>query len=563
MLTDISIRNFAIIESTTLSFYRGESVVTGETGSGKSLFVDALSFLAGSKLDRRASRFEDEDTLVEAVFSIPKNTESLQQVLDKYGLSIEDGQIIISRSYDQKTTKTRVNSRIVSQSVLRELMAELINIHSQNSQSLLSNKNNYIKFLDQFVGEELNSLKSALLHVITDLRAIRKEKEKFDLSPEELERQLDLLDYQIKEIDKANLIDIDEDALNEEYKQLTSSKDRIEAINRIIASFAGEYSVRSAISSIARELDSLTRRDEGLKDINDSSWQLEADSENLEHMLESYRDRIVIDPIRIEEIDEIFSVLQRLKRKYGDSIEEILHYQDQCQLELEELSAIDERRDYLDQKENLLRKEAQNIAGQISEKRREGGKRLEERIKDELKQMAIQKIDFKVQVLSDQPIATNGQDDVDFLISTNVGQPMHSVSEVASGGEMSRFMLAFNIVIAEVQEIPTLVFDEIDTGISGRTAQVVGEKLQRLGNKHQLIVISHLPQIAALANNHYLIEKKVRDGETYSVMSLLDRDERIEEQSRLIGGTNITNLTRNSAEEMLEQASLLQKERDS
>lgn len=563
MLTEISIRNFAIIESTNLSFYSGESVVTGETGSGKSLFVDALSFLSGAKLDRRTSRFEDKATLVEAAFTLEKNTESLQQVLDKYGLSLEEDQLIVSRSYDQKTTKTRVNAHIVSQSVLKEIMAELIDIHSQNAQSILTNKNNYIKFLDQFVGEEMAGLKAELGQVLGNLRSVRQEKAKFDLTPEELERQLDLLNYQIKEIEKANLGDIDEDALNTEYKMLTSSKDRIEAINKIISSFSGEYSVRSAIQSMARELDNLTRRDEDLKEINDVSWQLEADSERLEYQLESYRDRIVVDPIRIEEIDEQFVVIQRLKRKYGDSIEEILNYQAQCEEELRLLSAIDVKREELDKKEQALLGQAQRISDAITTKRNEGGEKLELRIKDELKQMAIQKIDFKVQVLSDLPITTSGQDDVDFLISTNVGQSMHSVSEVASGGEMSRFMLAFKIVIAEVQEIPTLVFDEIDTGISGRTAQVVGEKLQRLGRKHQVIVISHLPQIAALANHHYLIEKKVKDGETYSEMSLLDRDERIEEQSRLIGGANITDLTRNSAEEMLVQADLLQKEKDS
>lgn len=563
MLTEISIRNFAIIESTNLSFYSGESVVTGETGSGKSLFVDALSFLSGAKLDRRTSRFEDKATLVEAAFTLEKNTESLQQVLDKYGLSLEEDQLIVSRSYDQKKTKTRVNAHIVSQSVLKEIMAELIDIHSQNAQSILTNKNNYIKFLDQFVGEEMAGLKAELGQVLGNLRSVRQEKAKFDLTPEELERQLDLLNYQIKEIEKANLGDIDEDALNTEYKMLTSSKDRIEAINKIISSFSGEYSVRSAIQSMARELDNLTRRDEDLKEINDASWQLEADSERLEYQLESYRDRIVVDPIRIEEIDEQFVVIQRLKRKYGDSIEEILNYQAQCEEELRLLSAIDVKREELDKKEQALLGQAQRISDAITTKRNEGGEKLELRIKDELKQMAIQKIDFKVQVLSDLPITTSGQDDVDFLISTNVGQSMHSVSEVASGGEMSRFMLAFKIVIAEVQEIPTLVFDEIDTGISGRTAQVVGEKLQRLGRKHQVIVISHLPQIAALANHHYLIEKKVKDGETYSEMSLLDRDERIEEQSRLIGGANITDLTRNSAEEMLVQADLLQKEKDS
>lgn len=555
MLLDIHIQNFAILDSIQLRFQEGESVITGETGSGKSLFVDAISFLSGGKVDRNVIRFPDQPCLVEASFYLEDYPDALKEILKDQGIEIEDDHLlVISREMDVKTTKTRINSRIVAQSLLKEIAPFLIDIHSQNAQSILANQANYIVFLDLFIGSEIQEEKKGLRKELDQVKALKKKKEDFNLSPEELARQIDLLEYQIKEIEDASLEEIDEDALNQEYKELTSSKDRMEAVQSILLALQGDYSIRQGMENIAKELEHLSKIDANLAELKDFSWQIQAEIESLEDSLDQYGNRIIINPQRIEEIDEIFLSVQKLKRKYGDSLEEILAYKEQCQEELTELDHIEENRKSLKKEMEELRSKIFDRVGRITELRKKGARALENRIKNELEEMAIKKLSFSISIKEADKISIMGKDEVDFLISTNIGEPMRSVSEVASGGEMSRFMLAFKIVMAEIEGIPTLIFDEIDTGISGRTAQVVGEKIQRLGRKHQVLVVTHLPQIAAMADHHYLVKKVIHDELTFSQISILNKEERIDEQARLIGGTNITNLTKDNAEEMLMQA---------
>lgn len=555
MLLDIHIQNFAILDSIQLRFQEGESVITGETGSGKSLFVDAISFLSGGKVDRNVIRFPDQPCLVEASFYLEDYPDALKEILKDQGIEIEDDHLlVISREMDVKTTKTRINSRIVAQSLLKEIAPFLIDIHSQNAQSILANQANYIVFLDLFIGSEIQEEKKGLRKELDQVKALKKKKEDFNLSPEELARQIDLLEYQIKEIEDASLEEIDEDALNQEYKELTSSKDRMEAVQSILLALQGDYSIRQGMENIAKELEHLSKIDANLAELKDFSWQIQAEIESLEDSLDQYGNRIIINPQRIEEIDEIFLSVQKLKRKYGDTLEEILAYKEQCQEELTELDHIEENRKSLKKEMEELRSKIFDRVGRITELRKKGARALENRIKNELEEMAIKKLSFSISIKEADKISIMGKDEVDFLISTNIGEPMRSVSEVASGGEMSRFMLAFKIVMAEIEGIPTLIFDEIDTGISGRTAQVVGEKIQRLGRKHQVLVVTHLPQIAAMADHHYLVKKVIHDELTFSQISILNKEERIDEQARLIGGTNITNLTKDNAEEMLMQA---------
>ena len=560
MLVDISIQNFALIESWQLSFQDGESVITGETGSGKSLFVDALDFLSGQKFDRNLRRDRSKPTLVEASFLVDTNAESINRILDGYGIEAED-LVIISREADDRSTKTRINSRIVSQQALRELTPLLLDIHSQNAQTILADSGNYIHFLDRYIGPAIEAEKDHLSDLLKKLRDLEEEKKKLNLSPEEIARRTDLLEYQIHEIEEAGLDQIDEEALNREYKQLSNAKDRLDAINGLLEVFHGDYSLRYGMESVAKELDSLSRMDKELTESKDLSWQIEAELETLEENLESYRDRILVDPVRIEEIDEIFLMLQKLKRKYGQNGPEILAYLDRCRFELDDLQMIDRKREGLVKQEAGLQEELADCADRCSSLRKKGAEALQDRIIDELRQMAIRKLSFSISLTEKREIDSLGRDRVDFLISTNEGEEMKSVDQVASGGEMSRFMLAFKIVIADIQQIPTIIFDEIDTGISGRTAQVVGEKLLDLSRSHQILVITHLPQIAALAHYNYRIIKMVTEGRTLSTIDLLDRKERIEEQARLIGGMNITAVTKQSAEEMLDQAANLQKAR--
>lgn len=560
MLIHLRIRNFALIEQWQVDFETGESVMTGETGSGKSIFVDAVSFLTGSRMDRKIQRNPDVPTLVEAAFHVD---ESCAGQWAELGIESEDGLLVVSRQMNEKGTQARINQRIVTQSTLKRVMESLVDIHSQNAQSLLSDRKNYRRLLDEYVGENALTLKKRLHEQLKQLQNFDRRLTNFDLSPEERQREMDLLRYQISEIQDANLPGTDETALNAEYRLLSSALERKNTLQRLTARLSGgREPLKYALQSMAQELDELVEQDSALADMRDLCWQMQVEAESLQDDLVHYTEEIQIDPQRIEELDLIFQSLFRLKRKYGDSIEHILRFQVQCETRLSELSDAERyRKELLISRERCL-SELQVTADALSAARCSAAKQLESRIRQELSEMAIRRLSFEIAVCEEPQIGTHGKDSVDFRISTNPGEPMQSVSEVASGGEMSRFMLALKIVLAQTWNIDTLLFDEIDTGISGRTAQVVGEKLVRLARSRQMIVITHLPQIAALADHHFLIQKRVEKGITRSAVTLLSDAQRIEEQARLIGGVQITDRTRESAREMLEQAKELLQSKD-
>ncbi len=529
--------------------------MTGETGSGKSIFVDAVSFLTGSRMDRKIQRNPDMPTLVEAAFDVD---ESCAGQWEELGVESEDGLLVVSRQMNEKGTQARINQRIVTQSTLKRVMESLIDIHSQNAQSLLSDRKNYRALLDEYVGESASALQQTLREQLNQLRDCDRRLAEFDLSPEERQREMDLLRYQIAEIEDANLPGTDEAALNAEYRLLSGALDRKNALQRLTARLSGgREPMKYALQSMAQELDEFVEQDASLSDIRDLCWQMQVEAESLQDDLERYTEEIRIDPQRMEELDLIFQALLRLKRKYGDSIERILQFQAQCEARLSELNHAQHHREELMALRERCLSELQSTADTLTAERRAAAKQLEARIRQELSEMAIRRLSFEIAVSDEPQIGASGKDAVDFRISTNPGEPMQSVSEVASGGEMSRFMLALKIVLAQAWNIDTLLFDEIDTGISGRTAQVVGEKLARLARSRQIIVITHLPQIAALADHHFLIQKSVVEGSTRSAVIPLSDTQRIEEQARLIGGVQITELTRESAREMLEQAKAL------
>ncbi len=554
MLASLRLENFAILESWSLDFEAGETVITGETGSGKSLFVDALQFLLGARADRSLQR-EGLPMLVEGIFVLEEEDREILECLDRYELPRDENRIIILREFTQKSSKIRLNGQAVTLAQLKEIAGRLMDIHSQNAQSLLGNRKNYLPLLDLQIGDPAEVKKEALQKGLRQWRVLREQLESLDLSPEEAAREQDLLRYQIREIDQADLANLEEDALNREYKDLSSSVERLEQASAIYSALAGEGDpLKYRIQAIARELDQLAQKDQELKPASELCWQMQAEAESLQDDLERYRDNVRIDPQRLKEIDQIFRLLQNLRRKYGTDIEEILAFRDRAHARWEELRQLDQNRSEIKASQKKLENELYREAEELTQLRRKAARGLERRMTEELEEMAIPHVEFRVQFTKRNEVKENGQDDVDFMISTNPGEPMQSVSQVASGGEMSRFMLALKILVAEIQRIPSLVFDEIDTGISGRTAQVVAEKMHRLTNDRQILVITHLPQIAALADQHIVVQKEASENRTLSRAHILTEEERVEEQARLIGGVHITEATRSGARDMLRQA---------
>lgn len=555
MLDQLRIKNFALIQNWILDIEDGETVVTGETGSGKSLFVSAIQYLLGGTIDRETRRTPDQDLVVEGLFRMDHITEDFRDFLQSNDIPLdEERTFLVRRTMDKRGNRQQINDRGITRNLLRSFSSFLLDIHAQNAQSLLKSKDRYLPLLDSYLGDQAEAIKSQLSLLLKKRKVYLSKLEDLNLAPDELAREKDLLAYQINEIRQAKLEDINEDALNREYRTLASAEERAKLSGQALSGLRSDgQSLRWGLQSLAQILEDLYRKDPDCQSLKDLAWQMEAEAESLEDQIETYRDNILLDGRRMAEIDEIFQTLQSLRKKYGQSFEDILAYLNQAERKKKELDSIESYRASIFKKMKDLDEEIRNQALKLSQLRRESANRLEDRIRNELQEMAIKKVEFLID-FQQKPIGPDGQDEVDFMISTNPGQAPESLSRVASGGEMSRFMLAFKIVVAQIQNTPTLIFDEIDTGISGRTAQVVAEKIGRLGEDRQVLVITHLPQIAALADHHLKIDKKVENSFTYSCIQNLNFMERVEEQARLIGGAHVTKTTRKSAEEMLNQA---------
>lgn len=555
MLDQLRIKNFALIQNWILDIEDGETVVTGETGSGKSLFVSAIQYLLGGTIDRETRRTPDQDLVVEGLFRMDHITEDFRDFLQSNDIPLdEERTFLVRRTMDKRGNRQQINDRGITRNLLRSFSSFLLDIHAQNAQSLLKSKDRYLPLLDSYLGDQAEEIKSQLSLLLKKRKVYLSKLEDLNLAPDELAREKDLLAYQINEIRQAKLEDINEDALNREYRTLASAEERAKLSGQALSGLRSDgQSLRWGLQSLAQILEDLYRKDPDCQSLKDLAWQMEAEAESLEDQIETYRDNILLDGRRMAEIDEIFQTLQSLRKKYGQSFEDILAYLNQAERKKKELDSIESYRASIFKKMKDLDEEIRNQALKLSQLRRESANRLEGRIRNELQEMAIKKVEFLID-FQQKPIGPDGQDEVDFMISTNPGQAPESLSRVASGGEMSRFMLAFKIVVAQIQNTPTLIFDEIDTGISGRTAQVVAEKIGRLGEDRQVLVITHLPQIAALADHHLKIDKKVENSFTYSCIQNLNFMERVEEQARLIGGAHVTKTTRKSAEEMLNQA---------
>lgn len=553
MIRQLRIQNFALIKDWTVEFESGEIAFTGETASGKSLFVGALSYLAGGRLEKSTRRDPDKKLRVSGVFSTG-DISFLKEDFDERGIPWEEDGLIVVREMTQSGNRQWINDRRLTLTVYKELMGQVMDIHSQNAQSILTSRANYLPLLDQYLGPEAEVRKDKLRQLLDQMDELDQALAGLDLSPEELAREEDLLQYQVGEIREAHLEELDEEALNQEYKVLTSAKERMGRAQSVLNGVSGgSQPLKFALQDLAQRLDELASKDPGAEKMKDLAWQISTDLESLQMDLEEYIDSIVIDPARIASLDAYFSQLQMLRRKYGQDTEKIIQFADQAEARLDELKHIEDRRKELEKARQDLEKSLAAEAKGLSQARQAAGRKLETKVRDQLQEMAVKKVVFKLDFSKRDEIGPNGYDRLDFLISTNPGQPLQSVSKVASGGEMSRFMLALKIIASEIQGTPILVFDEIDTGLSGRTAQVVAQKLAGL-SRSQVFVISHLPQISALANHHFRIRKLTEDGETYSVIKELGPEDRVEELARLIGGVNITEVTRKSAREMLVQA---------
>ncbi|GIM31904.1 DNA repair protein RecN [Paraclostridium bifermentans] len=556
MILELYMKNCALIEELRLDIDKNLNILTGETGSGKSIIIGALGLCLGGKYDRSFLRKGTEKGLVEALFDV--NNQKLKEKLLENGIDIEeDNQIIISKEiFDDGKSISRINGRNVKVSFLKEISNYLIDIHGQHQNQVLFDKDTHIDFLDLFGEELLYESKSDYEKTYIEYNEVKKAlnvltENKDDM---QIQREIDLIKFQINEIESANLNENEyEDLLKQRDVYRNGEKIFTNLNNAYLNLYDGSINSVDLISKSLGDLGAIAQYDEKLNDYNETIERIMYELQDISRDIRSYKENIDFSPYELEQIEQRVDEINTLRRKYGDTIEEILAYKDKINERLDEILNRDEKVEEL----KLKLKKVEDIlvikAEKLTQKRKEVARNLQEKLLYELKSLNMKNVVFEVS-FGKSTFNAKGQDDIEFMISFNLGEDIKPIYKVASGGEMSRFMLAFKTILADIDEIDTLVFDEIDTGISGIAAQIVGEKLSLIAKKKQIICITHLPQIAANADTHYCIEKKTSNERTFTVISRLDDNQRKDEIARLIAGSNITEKTMEHASEIIELA---------
>ena len=547
MLNLLHIENIAVIESADISFGTGFNVLTGETGAGKSIVIDAISAILGERAYRDMIRTGEEKASVRAVFSQVAPLDWFNENGVPY-----DRETVIQRDIflDGKNV-CRVNGTLVSVTMLRKLGIQLMNIHGQHDSASLFDEENHLIFLDDFSSNQ--ALRQAYQEKYQAVSALRREIQRMTMDEGEKLRRMETLQYQIAEIEKAELEPGEDEALEERRKLLQNAERLSKGMDEAVeALYGGEESdgaaglltqAEHALGRLSRFSDSFTSLHERITDL---MYQVRDAAEEAKDM----RDDLSYSADELEQIESRLDVIYRLRKKYGTTCQEILDYLEKARKELADIEFADDRLEKLKQKQQKAEKEAWAAAEALRQNRRENAEIMSARILQELKELDMPRVQFRCQ-FRELELQPNGADAVAFYLSANAGEALKPLSKVASGGELARIMLSMKNVLAEKDQIATLIFDEVDTGVSGRAAQKVAEKLRKLAQHKQVLCVTHLPQMAALADTHMLISKCERDGRTYTSVTPLDTEGRKRELARIIGGTHITETTLKSAEEML------------
>lgn len=556
MLSELFIDNFVIIKRQHIFFKEGFNVISGETGSGKSLILNAIDLLLGKRADKDSLGNFSDKTIVEGVFDL---TPSQVKKLEQKDLSFDDNKLIITRTIRKTSSSVRINGRLMNLATVKSITEDLVDIYKQGDSSNFMNKKNYLDIIDSYSQDkETIKLRKEIKSLYDKKNKLLQRFEEFDLSDEEVQREKELIRYQIEDIREVNLDNIDEDAIDKEYKKLsniTEIRDSFEKASELISSMDYDrITLSTLLSEVSYEISKFEDYDEKTQELNTRLATISDDLDEFYADLDTYKESLDQDPEKLYQLEMITQKIFDLKRKYGNSIEEINKYYQSILKRLEELDELTDLKENINDKVSALDDKLLEKSQALHEIRVKKAKILEEEIKREIQSLNIVNGKFKIDFKKRPDIGAKGFDDVDFLIRTNKGEDLKSLSKTASGGEISRIMLSFKGVFADYDDIDTLIFDEIDAGISGRTAQIVAEKILDLSKKRQIISVSHLPQIASLSNNHILISKEDMDKYTVSRAETIEKDQRVNEIARLIGGVDITSTTRKSAKEMLEMA---------
>ena len=547
MLSLLHIENIAVIDRADISFDQGFNVLTGETGAGKSIVIDAISAILGERAYRDMIRTGTNKASVRAVFT---DVPELVWFADN-GVEYDPETVIQREIHLDGKNVCRVNGSLVSVSILRKLGMQLINIHGQHDSATLFDEDNHLSFLDAFGDNE--DLRAVYTEKYEAVAKLRREIDKMTMDEGEKLRRMETLRYQIAEIEKADLEAGEDEALEERRKILQNAEKLSNGMDTAVECLYGGDESDGAAGLLAQAeyaLARLAKFSDNFAAMHDRVADLMYQVQDVAEEVRDARDDLSYSADELEQIESRLDVIHKLRRKYGVTCEDILIYLDKAKKELDDIEFADDHLERLKKKLKKAEKEAWDAAKDLRKNRQETAVTMADRILTELAQLDMPRVQFACQ-FTETDLTANGADTVAFYMSANAGEAMKPMSKVASGGELARIMLAMKNVLAEKDQVNTLIFDEVDTGVSGRAAQKVAEKLRSVASHKQVLCVTHLPQLAALANTHLLIAKSERDGRTYTTVTPLDLEGRKKELARIIGGTNITETTLKSAEEML------------
>lgn len=553
MLQSLYVKNLALIDEAEVNFDKGLNILTGETGAGKSIIIGSISLALGAKVDKDLIRAGAEYALVELVFCLKQPQIDAVKEME---LPIEDDTLILQRRLMPNRNVCKVCGETVTAKQLKQLAEILVDIHGQHEHQSLLQAGRQLEILDAYAGEELLSDKQKLKEVYHRYRQVVEQLKENDVDEETRKRETALAEFECREIEEAGLVCGEDEEVEKTYQKLINNQ-KIEAAATAAYAMCGyeDNGAGAAVGRALREIRSVSAYDETLQEFEKQLLDIDSLLNDCNRGMADYLSGLEFDGELFDKTEKRLNLINHMKSKYGNSIEEILAYGKKASETLSKYQDFDAYRMKLEKEADALKEQVLQWCGEIADIRAKSAQRLADEMKAALMDLNFQEVAFEIRVDSDErSVSADGYDKVTFLISTNVGESLKELAQVASGGELSRIMLALKTVLADKDEIETLIFDEIDTGISGKTAWKVSEKMGILGRGHQLICITHLPQIAAMADHHFCIEKKVAQNRSITNIRPLDEEQSIEELARMLGGAGITENALNNAREMKELA---------
>ena len=554
MLSDLQVKNFALINKVNINFKQGLNILSGETGAGKSIIIGALDLLLGARANTDIIRSGKEAAYISAFFQ-PEELEIINEILSDAGIEKEESGILIAREIRENgRNRTLINGQLATLKIVKKISRYLIDIHGQHEHQLLLDQSSHLMVLDAFIGDKIKPLKSEIKSQYQKLLQLRQELSEIEIDDSQRARELDIINFQIEEIEEAALKEGEYEELKKEYQTLSHGEEIYRVVAELISALSGDdykdKGIMDRLSVLKNKFAEIEDYNQELKELNQKFADIYYGLEEFSFDLSDFESSFAYDEERISMISDRLDLINTLLRKYGEDVETVISYLQELYQKRDKLENVEEKIASLTKREQELKKELTDKSKKLSRYRKESAKNLETQLKNELQDLAMEDVRFKVD-FKEKEISADGTDQIEFLISPNRGEELKSLSKIASGGELSRIMLSLKTITADLDQVDTLVFDEVDSGVGGKTAAKMASKLTQISRDRQIICITHLPQLASAANHHFLIQKEKGENRTFTQIYALDRAERVKEIARMIGGTKMTDKTLAHAEELL------------